>query len=151
MINRNPLWRYLLLILIVTGGAIYALPNWFGQDAALQISSSDGSAPAPATQGEVLALLDSLEIDVKAVEATDSHVLVRLEQAADQSRAADELAVALGRDYTVALNLAAATPSWLRALGGQPMYLGLDLRGGVHFFDAGGCGCGHHADHRALW
>lgn len=133
MINRNPLWRYLLLILIVTGGVIYALPNWFGQDAALQISSSDGSAPAPATQGEVLALLDSLEIDVKAVEATDSHVLVRLEQAADQSRAADELAVALGRDYTVALNLAAATPSWLRALGGQPMYLGLDLRGGVHF------------------
>ncbi len=133
MINRNPLWRYLLLIIIVTGGAIYALPNWFGQDAALQISSSDGSTPAPATQGEVLALLDALEISVKAVEATDSHVLVRLEQPADQSRAADELAVALGRDYTVALNLAAATPSWLRGLGGKPMYLGLDLRGGVHF------------------
>lgn len=133
MINRNPLWRYLLLIIIVAGGAIYALPNWFGQDAALQISSSDGSAPAPATQGEVLALLDALEISVKAVEATDSQVLVRLEQQADQSRAADELAVALGRDYTVALNLAAATPSWLRGLGGKPMYLGLDLRGGVHF------------------
>ncbi|MBS3785304.1 MAG: protein translocase subunit SecD [Gammaproteobacteria bacterium] len=133
MINKNPLWRYLLLVLVVAGSAVYALPNLFGQDAALQISSADGTAPAPATQGEVLALLDSLEIDVKAVEATDSHVLVRLEQATDQAVAADELAVALGRDYTVALNLAAATPAWLRALGGQPMYLGLDLRGGVHF------------------
>lgn len=133
MINKNPLWRYLLLVLVVAGGAIYSLPNLFGQDAALQISSADGTAPTPATQGEVLALLDSLEIDVKAVEATDSHVLVRLDQASDQAVAADELAVALGRDYTVALNLAAATPPWLRSLGGQPMYLGLDLRGGVHF------------------
>jgi len=70
---------------------------------------------------------------VRGTEATDNHLLVRLRSNEAQVRAADELDVALGRDYTVALNLAPATPAWLRELGAEPMYLGLDLRGGVHF------------------
>lgn len=133
MTNRYPLWKYLLLVLVLATGLLYALPNVFGEDPALQISADDGGAPDAATREEILALLESEGVAVRGTETSENHLLVRLASTDDQLQAADELEVELGRGYTVALNLAPATPEWLRNLGAQPMYLGLDLRGGVHF------------------
>jgi len=131
--NRYPLWKYVLLVVVIAAGCLYALPNLFGQDPALQVTTADGSPPAERTQNEILTLLADAGIEVGAAEALDGQYLIRLPDTDAQVRAADELDVALGREFTVALNLAPATPDWLRNLGGQPMYLGLDLRGGVHF------------------
>ncbi|MDR9413748.1 MAG: protein translocase subunit SecD [Spiribacter sp.] len=131
--NRYPLWKYVLLVAVIAAGCLYALPNLFGQDPALQVTTADGSPPDERTQSEILTLLADEGIDVGEAEVLDGQYLLRLPDTDAQVRAADELDVALGRDFTVALNLAPATPDWLRNLGGQPMYLGLDLRGGVHF------------------
>ena len=131
--NQNPLWKYLLLVVVIAAGCLYALPNVFGQDPALQVTTADGQAPSPAVRERIDELLAAREIAVRGREAGEDRYLLRLASTDAQVRAADELAVALGRDHTVALNLAPATPAWLQALGGQPMYLGLDLRGGVHF------------------
>ncbi len=131
--NRYPLWKYLLLVVVIAGGCLYALPNLFGQDPALQISTAEGSAPSEQARERIRRLLSDDGVGIRGMQVSEDHLLVRLASADAQVRAADELAVALGRDYTVALNLAPATPGWLRNIGGQPMYLGLDLRGGVHF------------------
>ncbi|MEX0386505.1 protein translocase subunit SecD [Spiribacter onubensis] len=131
--NRYPLWKYLLLVVVIAAGCLYALPNLFGQDPALQISTAEGSAPSEQARERIRRLLSDEGVTIRGTEVSEDHLLVRLASADAQVRAADELAVALGRDYTVALNLAPATPGWLRDIGGQPMYLGLDLRGGVHF------------------
>jgi preprotein translocase subunit SecD len=131
--NRYPLWKYALLVVVIASGCLYALPNWFGQNPALQITSADSGVPSAREQTRILDILSAEQIAVRGTERTDEHLLLRLASAEAQTRAADELEVRLGRDYTVALNLAPSTPAWLRNLGGQPMYLGLDLRGGVHF------------------
>lgn len=131
--NRYPLWKYILLVVVIAGGCLYALPNLFGQDPALQITRADSGVPSQREQARILEILAGQDIAVRGTEQTDEHLLLRLASAQAQTRAADELEVRLGRDYTVALNLAPSTPDWLRNLGGQPMYLGLDLRGGVHF------------------
>jgi preprotein translocase subunit SecD len=131
--NRYPLWKYALLVVVIASGCLYALPNWFGQNPALQITSADSGVPSAREQTRILDILSAEQIAVRGAERTDEHLLLRLASAEAQTRAADELEVRLGRDYTVALNLAPSTPAWLRNLGGQPMYLGLDLRGGVHF------------------
>ena len=131
--NRYPLWKYLLLVAVIAAGCLYALPNLFGQDPALQISNAEGGAPTTDVRERIRDRLAADGIRVQDSEITEDQFLVRLGSPDAQVRAADELALALGGDYTVALNLAPATPEWLRGLGGQPMYLGLDLRGGVHF------------------
>ena len=131
--NRYPLWKYLLVVAVIAAGCLYALPNLFGQDPALQISSASGGAPTADVRERISEQLSADGIRVQGQELTDDHLLLRLGSAEAQVRAADELALALGGDYTVALNLAPATPDWLQGVGGQPMYLGLDLRGGVHF------------------
>jgi len=131
--NRYPLWKYILLVVVIASGCLYALPNVFGQDPALQITNADSGVPSPREQTRIVEILAGQDIAVRGTEQTDEHLLLRLASAQAQTRAADELEVRLGRDYTVALNLAPSTPGWLRNLGGQPMYLGLDLRGGVHF------------------
>ncbi|KAF0283735.1 protein-export membrane protein SecD [Spiribacter roseus] len=131
--NRYPLWKYVLVVAVIAAGCLYALPNLFGQDPALQISSASGGAPTADVRERISEQLSADGIRVQGQELTDDHLLLRLGSAEAQVRAADELALALGGDYTVALNLAPATPDWLQGVGGQPMYLGLDLRGGVHF------------------
>lgn len=131
--NRYPLWKYALVVAVIAAGCLYALPNLFGQDPALQISSASGGAPTADIRERISEQLSADGIRVQGQELTDDHLLLRLGSAEAQVRAADELALALGGDYTVAFNLAPATPDWLQGVGGQPMYLGLDLRGGVHF------------------
>ncbi|PWG64046.1 protein translocase subunit SecD [Sediminicurvatus halobius] len=133
MTNRYPLWKYLLIVLVLGTGVLYALPNVFGEDPALQISADDGGAPGPDAREEIRSILDEAGIETLDSRVAEGHLMLRFPDTDAQLRAADELEVGLGRGYTVALNLAPATPQWLRELGGQPMYLGLDLRGGVHF------------------
>jgi len=131
--NRYPLWKYLLILVVVVVATIYALPNLYPEDPALQISTARGEPPAETVQQRVVDLLASQNIPVKGHEVVEGRFLVRLFDEEAQLRAAAAVGEALGTGYTVALNLAPNTPAWLRAINAQPMYLGLDLRGGVHF------------------
>lgn len=131
--NRYPLWKYLLVLAVVVAGVIYALPSLYGEDPALQISTTRGELPAETVQQRVLDLLRAADVPVKAAEEQQDTFLVRLLDTDAQLKAAEVVKDGLGNGYIVALNLAPTTPSWLRALNARPMYLGLDLRGGVHF------------------
>ncbi|MFH0352200.1 MAG: protein translocase subunit SecD [Chromatiales bacterium] len=132
--NRYPLWKNLLILSIIVLGAIYALPNLYGEYPALQISTAR-SAPLDDADLEdtVRAALKEAQLEPLALERDERGLLVRLTDTEAQLKANDAVAAALGPDYVVALNLVPATPAWLQALGAKPMYLGLDLRGGVHF------------------
>ncbi len=134
MLNRYPLWKYLLILVILAAGLVYSLPNLYPEDPAVQISSASGDATVDAGELERLqgALRDA-GITIKAVERDASSVLIRLDDADEQLQARDRIAAMLGDDFVVALNLAESTPAWLQALSASPMTLGLDLRGGVHF------------------
>ncbi|MDH3634249.1 MAG: protein translocase subunit SecD [Gammaproteobacteria bacterium] len=135
MVNRYAPWRYILLILIIVIGAVYATPNLYGEDPALQISHRVNLVD----KGElnnIKSLLDSESIGYRSIELDGNNILVRFDTEEAQLRAASQVRDALyasDRRYSIALNLAPATPDWLTALNALPMYLGLDLRGGVHF------------------
>lgn len=135
MVNRYAPWRYLLLLLIIAIGAIYAAPNLYGEDPALQITHRVNLVD----EGElnnIRSLLETEGIDYRSMELDGNNVLVRFDSEEKQLRAASQVRDALeaaDKRYSVALNLAPATPDWLTAMSALPMYLGLDLRGGVHF------------------
>ena len=133
MINQYPWWKNLLVMVVVVIGALYALPNLYGDDPAIQVSSIRGVNVTDGTMSDVRAQLRRVQIETKSMELTDRGIIVRFNNTEDQLKARDSLGRALGTDYILALNLAPATPDWLRQMGGLPMYLGLDLRGGVHF------------------
>jgi preprotein translocase subunit SecD len=131
--NRYPLWKYLLIISIMVVGTLYAVPNLYGEDPALQIS---GTRKAEVTESSIRTVTGALQkagIAVKKTEQEDGRILVRFNDTEAQLKAVDFVKAALGNDYVVALNLAPSTPAWLEKLNALPMYLGLDLRGGVHF------------------
>lgn len=132
--NRYPLWKYLLLVVVVTLGVIYSLPNLYTPDPALQISgeSSGMLMEAPVLERAVAAL-EAEGIGVVGTELTENSLLIRLDDREMQMRAKRVVETTLGGAYIVALNLAPTTPGWLTAIGAQPMKLGLDLSGGVHF------------------
>jgi len=131
--NQYSIWKYLLILIIVAVGVVYALPNFYGEDPALQITSSRGfELPAELTTNIDDALLVE-QISFSSSEQQGNRLLYRFNNAEDQIRAADVVRNALGEQYVVALNLAHATPDGLRSIGGKPMTLGLDLQGGVHF------------------
>jgi preprotein translocase subunit SecD len=132
MLNQYPLWKYIALIIALVFGTIYALPNLFGEDPAVQVSHRTKSL----TQEDILLIEQTLgnsKINIKSTEIIEGRALVRFDDENIQLQAADVLRSSLEKQYLVALNLAPATPDWLRALNAAPMYLGLDLRGGVHF------------------
>jgi preprotein translocase subunit SecD len=131
--NQYPAWKYILIGFILLVGLLYALPNLFGEDPALQVTSARGFALPPGLETSIEDALAAEQIGFKGKEQVGNRLLYRLDSNADQIRGADVLKKALGEQYVVALNLAHATPAWLRALGGKPMTLGLDLQGGVHF------------------
>ena len=130
MLNQYPVWKYIALIVALVFGTTYALPNLFGEDPAVQVSHRTTSI----TQEEMLLIEQTLgNINIKSSEIIEGRALIRFDDTNIQLQAADVLKSSLGKQYLVALNLAPATPGWLRALNAAPMYLGLDLRGGVHF------------------
>jgi preprotein translocase subunit SecD len=133
-LNQYPWWKYLLIGLVLLWGLIFALPNLFGEDPAVQISGARANIAIDAAfQSRVAALLDTDKLPHKRLERESDRLLIRFSDSEEQLKAADILKDRLGRDYIVALNLASSAPSFLRAMGLNPMYLGLDLRGGVHF------------------
>ena len=135
MMNQYPLWRYLLLIVVVVLGLLYATPNLYGEDPAVQISHRVNLINQEELNN-VTNLLNSLGLEHRSVELGSGYVLVRFDSEDQQLKAASEIKEALQEQdtrYGVALNLAPATPSWLTSMNALPMYLGLDLRGGVHF------------------
>ncbi len=132
MLNQYPLWKYILLVVVLLFSSIYALPNLYGEDPAVQISHRTKSLLEEDKLASVQAL-EEKQIAYKSAAVVGSHLLIRFNDTETQLVAAEALKESLGKQYLVALNLAPATPGWLRALNASPMYLGLDLRGGVHF------------------
>jgi preprotein translocase subunit SecD len=130
--NQYPAWKYLLIVVVIVVGVLYALPNLYESDPAVQISASRGGIDT-AVQGLVETRLADKGLESKSIEASDGSLLVRFRDTEDQLIATDVIKDALGPQYVVALNLAPSTPDWLQAINALPMYLGLDLRGGVHF------------------
>ncbi len=133
MLNRYPWWKNLIIALVVVVGLLYALPNVFGEDPAVQVLPNRGAELQVDVLDRVEATLGEAGLSTRGVELGDGRLLVRFKDTEDQLKAADLIERSLGSGYTVALNLASSTPSWLKAINAIPMYLGLDLRGGVHF------------------
>ncbi|SHK63179.1 preprotein translocase subunit SecD [Marinobacter antarcticus] len=134
MLNKYPLWKNLVILIAILIGFIYALPNLFPDDYAVQITGARSSTQVDSVVlDRAVKALESDGIEVKSSTLEDRDALIRLTSSDDQLRARPAVQAALGRDYLVALNMAASTPSWLKSLGAGPMKLGLDLRGGVHF------------------
>lgn len=131
--NQYPLWKYALIVVAVVVGTIYALPNLYGEDPALQVSASRSAPIDAALEDKVRNALQGASLEPLSIERDERQVLVRFHDTETQLKANDIVGAALGGDYVAALNLAPTTPGWLRALRAKPMYLGLDLRGGVHF------------------
>jgi len=134
MLNKYPLWKNLVIVIALVIGFVYALPNVFPDDFAVQITGARSSTEVD--QRILDRAVDALEakgIQVKESELQERDALIRLNDAESQLRARPVVQEALGRDYLVALNMAPSTPGWLESLGAGPMKLGLDLRGGVHF------------------
>ncbi|MBM7038106.1 protein translocase subunit SecD [Vibrio ulleungensis] len=133
MLNRYPLWKYIMVALIIMIGALYALPNIYGEDPAIQVTGARGASVDLATLDTITEVLEKESLATKSVALEDGSILVRFLDTDTQIAARDVLSSSLDSDLIVALNLAAATPTWLESIGANPMKLGLDLRGGVHF------------------
>lgn len=133
MQNHYPLWKNLLVLIVFAVGIIYALPNLYGDDPSVQVSSTHPAKLVQDQANKVESVLKAAGFNIKAFEFKDGRILARFNSADDQLKAADLLRDQMSDDYSVALNLAPTTPPWLRSLGAEAMYLGLDLRGGVHF------------------
>ena len=133
MLNKYPLWKTLMVMFIVALGALYALPNIYGEDPAVQVSGLRGVEVDLATVDNIRTQLSEQKITSRSVILENGQVLVRFNDTEEQLKARDLLDESLGDRYSVALNLTPATPAWLAALGGTPMKLGLDLSGGVSF------------------
>ena len=122
-----------MVIILVAIGILYALPNLYGEDPAVQISGTRGQQADNTTYQTVQQVLQQNQLQVKSLQLENGAVLAKFGNTDEQLLAKDKLAEALGNSYSVALNLAPATPAWLEAIGANPMKLGLDLRGGVRF------------------
>ncbi|WP_439133602.1 protein translocase subunit SecD [Pseudomaricurvus sp.] len=134
MLNRYPLWKYLLILVIAAIGVIYAAPNLYEPDPAVQISGQSGATVIDErTLSMVTKALDEAGIEYFGEESNGKSALLRLENLDQQLSAKKAIQQKLGYNYVVALNLAPTTPEWLRSFGAEPMKLGLDLAGGVHF------------------
>ncbi|MDR3371610.1 protein translocase subunit SecD [Rhodoferax sp.] len=137
--NRYPVWKYVIIVIAMVVGGLYALPNFFGEAPAVQVSSAKSLVKVDAaTLAQVEAALKSASIEVDQAVLEGASIRVRLNSTDAQLKAKDVIQKALVPDasdpgYVVALNLVSRSPGWLSALRASPMYLGLDLRGGVHF------------------
>jgi preprotein translocase subunit SecD len=132
--NRYPTWKYILVAVVVLIGLLYTIPNFYGEAPAVQVSPAKATLKAnPELLKKVEATLQLADIKFNGIFLDASGVKVRFATPEEQIKAKDKLITNLSKDYSVALNLLSQTPNWLLAIGAKPMYLGLDLRGGVHF------------------
>lgn len=134
MLNHYPIWKYLLIVMVITIGVFYALPNVYGEDPALQIAASArGVEVNEKTLSRMTKKFESEGIQYRNAKLLSTGLLFRFNNKDDQAKAKKIAEKELGDKYAVALNLATATPQWLLDMNAQPMYLGLDLRGGIYF------------------
>ena len=133
MLNKTPLWKTLMVMFIIAIGALYASPNLYGEDPAVQVSGLRGVEVNASTLDQIKSQLAENNIETMSIALEKGQVLARFKDTENQIKARDLLHDTYGRDYSVALNLTPATPDWLAAVGGSPMKLGLDLSGGVSF------------------
>ena len=134
MLNKFPLWKNMMILLVIVFGLTYAAPNFYPPDAAVQLSGQSGAmAIDEVVLKKVEGALAEGNIEYFGGEADGESALVRIKDKALQLRAKELIQAEMGGEYIVALNLAPTTPDWLSSLGGTPMKLGLDLSGGVHF------------------
>ena len=134
MLNKTPIWKYILILMVLLLSAIYAAPNLYPPDPAIQVTPArSGAEMSEATLQRVRSALQQNSIEYFGEEVNGSTVLFRLTETANQLPAKAAVQRLLGDEYVVALNLAPTTPDWLLNLGAGPMTLGLDLSGGVHF------------------
>ncbi len=132
--NRYPLWKYLLILAVLLAGLIYTLPNFFGESPAVQVSPlRTGMKADAALLGRVEGALKTVSLTPEMLALDGNSVKARFNDVDTQLKAQGVLKSQLGEDYVVALNLVSRSPQWLTNLHALPMYLGLDLRGGVHF------------------
>ncbi len=132
MLNQYPLWKNALVAVVLLVGLLFALPNIFSQDPVIEVTGTRGETVGETLQQNVLAALERAAIDIKSAELQPDRLQIRFLAAEDQLAAQDVVARALPPEFTNALTLSPDTPGWLSALGGRPMNLGLDLRGGIH-------------------
>jgi len=132
--NQYPLWKYLLILAVLVAGLIYTLPNFYGESPAVQVSPVRSNLKADAALlARVESALKSATLEPQMIALDGNSVKARFNDTDSQLKAKDILSKQLGDEYVVALNLLARSPQWLTQLNALPMYLGLDLRGGVHF------------------
>jgi len=132
--NRYPMWKNIFVAIMILIGFIYTIPNFFGESPAVQITPAKSTTKVESTLlGQVEEIFKQEKIQYEGIYLDARGVKARFANTDTQIRAKDVLQNNLGKDYTVALNLLSRSPDWLRSLGAKPMYLGLDLRGGVHF------------------
>ncbi len=134
MQNTFPKWKYYLLGIVLSLGLLYAIPNVYGEDPAVQITGLKGNVVDKELEDKIKILLKEADLKPKAMTVADQEaLLIRFRDPDAQLKAKDVLRKELSENYSVALNLAPVTPYWLSVIGAKPMKLGLDLRGGVHF------------------
>ncbi|MGK0169788.1 MAG: preprotein translocase subunit SecD [Gammaproteobacteria bacterium] len=133
MLNQYPLWKYLIFVIVFGVGCFLALPNIFGETPTVQVTGERGVSINEDVLGRAAALLESKGLAPKRISLEDDQVIAQFADTDIQLKARDLLINELGKGYVIALNLTSAMPQWLATTGVRPMYLGLDLRGGVHF------------------
>ena len=133
MINKYALWKNVLILLVILIGALYALPNIYGSDPAVQITAARGGVVNSDLEKQVKTELTTSKINFTSVKVDNDILVARFTNIENQLKASDLLRDSLGDAYSVAQNLITASPEWLLSIRALPMYLGLDLRGGLHF------------------
>lgn len=136
MLNKNPAWRYVAVLGMLLLALLYALPNLYPEDPALNISATRGGTISAEASSALNQQFAAANLTVKAQTLTDHKLLIRFASTDAQLKAREIASQVLGDKFVVALDLAPATPAWLQAIGAEPIKLGLDLRGGVHFLMA---------------
>ena len=133
MRNHTPWWKWLIIAVVIVPGAFYALPNLFGDDPGIQLRGARGGTLSTAEFSQIETALVAGGIPPRSAVLDDRGIRLRFDSLDEQLRARDLLEGTLNDSYTVALTLLPAAPTWITDIGALPMYLGLDLRGGVHF------------------
>ena len=132
MLNQYPMWKNVLVAVVIFFGALYALPNIYSQDPVIEVTGTRNATVSDALQAQLEAALKSNGITPKRVELSSDKLQLRFEKPEDQLKAQDVVAKGLSGDFTHAMTLSPDVPAWLSGVGGKPMNLGLDLRGGIH-------------------
>ncbi|MDE3208746.1 MAG: preprotein translocase subunit SecD, partial [Pseudomonadota bacterium] len=131
--NRYPLWKYILIAVVIVVGAVYMTPNFYRQVPAVQVLPLNGRPNNSSLLASIKSILSAQHISPLRIDAGKHDVKIRLYNTQDQDKAKNALQKGLGQGYSVALNLLSSSPQWMESIHALPMYLGLDLRGGVHF------------------